>query len=154
MSEKQTQKHKMTVEITAISAQERAELVRRAALDKVSPQEAFMAALATAPNTEDVERSKELAAKFSPIQAKMLSGKPLTAEEKSFIQEHYPELFAIAQRVEQEVKELRNQVKNSSSKEESNRLISEKKMQFMNASKNAPFISFMMPALEAAFRNI
>ena len=141
-----------TVEITVISDLEKAELERRAALDKVSPQEALMAALATAPNNEDVERSKELAAKFGPIQAKMLAGKPLTTEEKSFIQKHYPELAAIGQRVEREVQELRNQVKNSNSKEESSRLIMEKKMQFMNAGKNDSFILFMMPAFDEAFR--
>lgn len=79
-----------TVEITGITDQEKAELERRAAVDKVSPNEAFMAALVTAPNNEDVERSKELAAKFRPIQAKVLAGRPLTAGEKSFMQKHYP----------------------------------------------------------------
>ncbi len=85
-----------TVEITKLSDSDKAELERRAALDKVSPKEALMAALATAPNNDDVERSKALAAKFVPIQNKILSGQKLTPEEKQFLQKHYPRYLSSA----------------------------------------------------------
>lgn len=83
-----------TVEITTLSDSDKAELERRAALDKVNPKEALMAALATAPNNDDVERSKALATKFVPIQNKILSGKELTLDEKQFLQKHYPGYLA------------------------------------------------------------
>lgn len=83
-----------TVEITSLSDSDKAEFERRVALDKISPKEALMAALATAPNNDDVERSKALAAKFAPIQNKILSGKELTSEEKQFLQKYYPGYLA------------------------------------------------------------
>ena len=117
-----------TVEITNLSHADKVELKRRAALDKVSPKEALMAALATAPNDDDVERSKALAAKFAPIQNKVFSGKKLTPEEKQFLQKHYPEFAATAQVTEQAIEQLRNQVKHYGSKEEVSQLITERKI--------------------------
>lgn len=143
-----------TVEITNLSNADKVELERRAALDKVSPKEALMAALTTAPNNDDVERSKALAAKFAPIQNKMFSGKKLTAEEKQFLQKHYPEFATTAQRIEQEIEQLRNQVKHSKSKEDANRLIMEKKIQLMNSGNKDGFLLFMMPAIDEAFQII
>lgn len=140
-----------TVEITNISDANKIELERRAALDKVSPKEALMAALTTAPNNDDVERSKALAAKFAPIQNKMLSGKKLTAEEKQFLQKYYPEFATTARRIEQEIEQLRNQVRHSKSREDANRLIMEKKIQLMNSGKKDGFLLFIMPAIDEAF---
>lgn len=143
-----------TVEIVGISDAEKMELERRAAVDKVTPKEVLAAALASAPNNEDVERSKALSEKFIPIQNKMLAGKPLTPAEKNFMQKNYPEWSAIAQRVEQEVQQLREQIKKSGSSEEANKIIMEKKMQLMNSGKTDGFTVFMVPAIDDVFRMI
>ena len=139
-----------TVEITNLSDADKKEIERRVALDKISPKEVLMAALETAPNNDDVERSEKLAAKFVPIQNKMLSGQQLTTEEKQFLQKYYPEFAATAQRIEQEMVQLSNQVKDAKSKEDASRLIMDKKMQLMSSPQDR-FSLFMIPAVDRNF---
>jgi hypothetical protein len=134
------------------TAQLKASYDYQAFCDTVSPGEVLRAFIETDPNRERVERSKALAAKFRPIQDKMLSGKLLTAEEKSFMQEHFPDWIPIIQRIEQEIQQLRNELRHSSSKEEKDRIITEKKM--LSFSGDGNFSLFMIPAIDAVVRNM
>ncbi|MDR0325494.1 MAG: hypothetical protein LBI19_05290, partial [Oscillospiraceae bacterium] len=131
------------------------ELERRAELAKISPQEALTAFIETDPNRADVERSKALSAKFIPIQQKLRAGKELTPAEKSFIQEHYPEMYAQAMQIEQEVAQLKAQLRNSNSKEEANKIYMQTKMRVMGMAGKDNGLSFgLIPALDNAFRNM
>lgn len=90
------------VEISSIPEWEREVLEQREITNSVSPKEALLAALATAPNSEEVEQNKALAAKASAMQNKILSGQKLTGAEKSFLQNNFPNLAAMANRMELE----------------------------------------------------
>ncbi|MGI6752538.1 MAG: hypothetical protein ACOX4U_08055 [Anaerovoracaceae bacterium] len=140
------------VEISSIPEWEREELERRAIADSVSPKEALLAALATQPNAEEVEQNKALAAKATAMQNKMLSGNKLTGAEKSFLRENFPNLAAMADRMEEEARQLENSLKSSKSKEEANQIYMDAKMRLMNGiGKKDGSILFLMPAIDKAF---
>lgn len=140
------------VEISSIPEWEREVLEQRAIDDSVSPQEALLAALATAPNSEEVEQNKALAAKATAMQNKMLSGQKLTGAEKSFLRENFQNLAAMADRMEQETQQLENSLKGSKSKEEANKIYMDAKMRLMNgAGKKDGSILFLMPAIDKAY---
>lgn len=140
------------VEISSIPEWEREALEQRAIADSVSPKEALLAALATQPNAEEVEQNKALAAKATAIQNKMLSGKKLTGAEKSFLRENFQNLAAMADRMEQEARQLENSLKGSKSKEEANQIYMDAKMRLMNGTgKKDGSILFLMPAIDKAF---
>jgi hypothetical protein len=132
----------------------KAELARRAYWNSVSPAEFLRMFEENDPNRASVEQSKALSAKFVPIQQKLLAGKQLSPAEKSFIQEHYPSLYAQAMKIEQEVEQLKTRLQNSKSKEEANQIYLETKMRVMGAAGKDNGLSFgMIPALDNAFRN-
>ncbi|MEG0777734.1 MAG: hypothetical protein RSG55_02685, partial [Oscillospiraceae bacterium] len=140
------------VEISSIPEWEREVLEQRAIDDSVSPQEALLAALATAPNSEEVEQNKALAAKATAMQNKMLSGQKLTGAEKSFLRENFQNLAAMADRMEQEAQQLENSLKGSKSKEEANKIYMDAKMRLTSGTgKKDGSILFLMPAIEKAF---
>lgn len=108
------------VEISSIPEWERGVLEQRVIDDSASPKEALLAALATQPNAGEVEQNKALAAKATALQNKMLSGNKLTGAEKSFLRENFQNLVEVADRMEQEARQLENSLKSSRSKEETN----------------------------------
>ena len=115
----------------------------------------FIAAFEAAdPNRAEVERSKELGAKATAIQSKMLAGKSITGEEKSFLKEHFPELYAKAMQIEQEVAQLKARLKAAKSKEEAARIYNETKLSLMSGGKNDRGMLLMMPAIDEAYRNL
>jgi len=109
--------------------------------------------IAPGPNDEDVARSIELSKKFVPIQNKMFAGKPLTGAEKQFLQEHYPEFYAKAIQIEQEVAQLKARLKTAKSKEEAARIYNETKLSLMSGGKNDKGILLMAPAIDEAYNN-
>gem|GEM_PF-5027690 len=125
----------------------------RAESQKISINEAYKLFMETAPGNDEVERSKALSAKFIPIQAKMRMGKSLTAEEKGFIREHYPELYAQAMQIEQEVQALKAKLQASGSKEESQRIYMDAKMMAMSAGKDSGIMLCLMPAIDEVYRS-
>lgn len=140
------------VEISSIPEWEREVLEQRAIADSVSPKEALLAALATQPNAEEVEQNKALAAKATAIQNKMLSGNRLTGAEKSFLRENFPNLAAMADRMEQEAAQLKNSLKGSKSKEEANQIYRDAKMRLVNRTgKNDGSLLFLMSAIDNVF---
>lgn len=60
---------------------------------------------------------------LNKITAKLKAGKRLTAEEKSFLLKHAPELYQTAKRVELQRNALKEQLKHAKSKEEVNEVI-------------------------------
>ena len=125
----------------------------RAESQKISINEAYRRFMETAPGNDEVERSKALSAKFIPIQAKMRMGKPLNGEEKAFIREHYPELYAQAMQIEQEIKAFKAKLQTSGSKEESQRICMEAKLMAMSAVKDSGIMLCLIPALDDAYRS-
>lgn len=105
------------------------------------------------PHAAEVERSKQNAAKYGPIQSKMLSGKPLTAEEKSFLRENYPEAYAAAMRIEEEVKMLKSELAGCKSKADADKLVMQKKMQALGRGKDDSIASSLIAAFDEAYRN-
>jgi len=126
----------------------------RAESQKISINEAYRRFMETAPGNEEVERSKALSAKFIPIQAKIRMGKSLNSEEKAFIREHYPELYAQAMQIEQKIQAFKARLKASGSKEESQRIYIEAKMMAMSAGKDGGIMLCLMPAIDNAYHNI
>ena len=114
----------------------------------------FIAAFEAAdPNRAEVERSKELGAKATAIQSKMLAGKSISGQEKSFLKEHFPELYAKAIQIEQEVAQLKARLKTAKSKEEAARIYNETKLSLMSGGKNDKGILLMAPAIDEAYNN-
>lgn len=140
------------VEISSIPEWERGVLEQRVIDDSASPKEALLAALATQPNAKEVEQNKALAAKATAIQNKMLSGNKLTDAEKNFLRENFQNLAAMADRMEQEARQLENSLKGSKSKEEANQIYMDAKMRLVNGTgKKDGSILFLMPAINNAF---
>ena len=140
------------VEISSIPEWEREVLEQREINNSVSPKEALLAALATAPNSEEVEQNKALAAKATAMQNKMLSGQKLTGAEKGFLRDNFPNLAAMADRMEQEVQQLENSLQGSKSKGEANQIYMDAKMRLMSRTcKKDGSILFLMPAIDKAF---
>ena len=140
------------VEISSISEKQREEWDYRHEANSVSPQEAMLAFLATAPNSDEVEESKALGAKYAKIQDKMLSGKKLTGKEMSFLQEHYPQAAALASRMEQESEQLEKRLQSSKSKQEAHQIYTEAKSRLIGgSSKTDGSILFLSAALDEAY---
>ncbi len=82
----------------------------------------------------------------------MRSGQKLTDNEKSFLKENYPDLYAKAMQNEQEAQQFRNQLERAGSKEEAERLYLEKKMQLLaQGGKDGSTIS-TAAAIDAEYR--
>ena len=126
----------------------------RAESRKIGINEAYRRFMETAPGNEEVERSKALSEKFIPIQAKIRMGKSLNGEEKAFIREHYPELYAQAMQIEQEIQAFKARLEASGSKEESQRIYSEAKMMAMSAGKNSGIMLCLMSAIDNVYLSI
>lgn len=117
-----------------------------------TPQEALLAALATAPNSDEVELNKQLAAKATKMQNKLLQGKRLSGEEIRFLREHFPHPAAIADRMEQEVSQLEKGLKGCKSKEEARQVCMNAKSQVMgSANQEDGSVFVLMPALDNAY---
>ena len=117
-----------------------------------TPQEALLAALATAPNSDEVELNKQMAAKATKMQNKLLQGKRLSGEEIRFLREHFPHLAAIADRMEQEVQQLEKGLKVCKSKEEARQVYMNAKSRVMgSANQEDGSILVLMPALDKAY---
>ena len=118
----------------------------------VTPQEALLAALATAPHSDEVEENKALAAKAAKMQDKMLSGQTLTGEEKSFLRANFPQLADMADRMEQEAEQLKKSLEGSKSKDEKYQTYIDAKMRLVSASsKKDGSILFLSAALDEAY---
>lgn len=128
------------------------ELSRRAAYRdslrgvEIKPQERAI-------NPERLAEDKAKAAKYAPIQAKMLSGQTLTAEEKAFLRESYPAAYNNAVQMESEVTNLRNQLGGAQSKEDAQRIYTEALMRNISTDKNN-FNPGMTAALEKVYRSL
>ena len=140
------------VELSSVSQETRDRWEQIEQARSVSPQEAMIGFLETAPHAEEVERSKELGAKASKIQDKMLAGKKLSGEEKKFLREHFPDLAAKAERMEQEAEQLERKLRGCKTKEEAQQAYMDAKMGIMNsASKEDGALLFYIAAIEAAY---
>ena len=118
----------------------------------VTPQEALLAALATAPHSDEVEENKALAAKAAKMQDKMLSGQALTGEEKSFLRANFPQLADMADCMEQEAEQLKKSLEGSKSKDEKYQAYIDAKMRLVSASsKKDGSILFLSAALDKAY---
>lgn len=98
----------------------------------VSPEEAMIGFLATAPHSDEVEEDKQRAARMTKIQDKMLTGQKLTNDEKSFMREFYPEMAAKAEQMEQLAEQVTKRLQNSKSKKESQQIYMEEKMNIVS----------------------
>lgn len=140
------------VEISTISEKQREEWDRRHDLNYVSPQEAMLGFLATAPHADEIEADQARGAKFSKIQDKMLAGKKITGAELKFLQENYPEMAATAKRMEQEAAQLEQKLKGVKTKNGKYQSYMEAKMRIMNsASKDDGDFLYLSAALDEAY---
>jgi len=140
------------VELDSVSEWQRDRWERREQANSVSPHEAMIGFMATDPNAESVERSKQMAAKYAPIQQKMLAGKKLTGEEKAFLQENYPAIAAIAERMEQEAEQLERSLQRCESKDEARQVYMEAKTRIMGtANKEDSSVLFLLPTLDRVY---
>lgn len=141
------------VELSSLNDAEKNDLIGRAKSRLCSREEIVIGLLATAPNNDDVERSKALAEKFRPIQDKMLAGKKLTAQEMNFLRENYPEFAATAERMEAEAKALEQKLKACKDPKDAQRVFTEAKTRIMSgASKKDGSILFLSAALDEAYK--
>ena len=140
------------VELSSISEEQRERWEYRHEANSVSPQEAMLAFLATAPHSDEVEENKALAAKAAKMQDKMLSGQTLTGEEKSFLRANFPQLADMADRMEQEAEQLKKSLEGSKSKDEKYQTYIDAKMRLVSASsKKDGSILFLSAALDEAY---
>lgn len=140
------------VEVSSVSEQERQRWEHQEQINSISPAEAYIMFSASDPHAEEIEQNKALAAKAAKIQDKMLAGKQLSGEEKSFLQEHYPALAAMASRMEQEAAQLEQKLQGSTSKEEARQIYMDTKIALMSgSSKEDSSILFLMAALDETF---
>jgi hypothetical protein len=132
-------------------AQRRAD---RDAMRGVSIEEARQSMEDSHPMAASVAASKERAEKGRPIYNKAMSGQPLTEAEKSFLREHYPEVYAQAIRIEQEVNMLKSQMSSCKTKEDAQNLLMQRKAALLSGGKNDPSAMLLVSALDGAFRNL
>ena len=125
---------------------------QREQANSVSPEEAMIGFMATAPHSEEIELDKQRAAEFTKIQSKMLAGKKLSGEEKKFLQEHYPEHAARAQMIEAEAEQLERSLKNCKSKDEAQQVYMDAKTRAMGgAGREDGSILLLLPALDKTY---
>ena len=130
------------------------EMERRSALKKVSLADFAKLFYENDPNRAEMERDAERAKKFVPIQNKMFAGKPLSGAEKQFLQEHYPEFYAKAVQIEQEVAQLKAKLKAAKSKEEASQIYLDTKMRLIGDGKDPASVFFTGPAIDAAYQSM
>lgn len=140
------------VEISSLTEKQVDELNHWHDIMSVSPQEAMIGFLATAPNSDEVEEDKQRAARMSKIQDKMLAGQKLTNDEKSFMREHYPEMAAKADQMEQVAEQLAKRLQGSKSKKESQQIYMEEKLNIVSQldPKDGSAL-FLMAAIDNAY---
>jgi hypothetical protein len=126
----------------------------RDAMRGVSIEEARQSMADSHPMAASVAASKERAEKGRPIYNKAMSGQPLTEAEKSFLREHYPEVYAQAMRIEQEVNMLKSQMRSCKTKEDAQNLLMQRKAALLSGGKNDPSAMLLVSALDGAFRNL
>ena len=140
------------VELSSVSQDTRDRWEHIEQARSVSPQEAMLAFLATAPHSDEVEENKALAAKAAKMQDKMLSGQALTGEEKSFLRANFPMLADMADRMDQEAEQLKKSLEGSKSKDEKYQTYIDAKMRLVSASsKKDGSILFLSAALDEAY---
>ena len=140
------------VELSSISEETRQKWNDREEILSISPGEAYILFAAADPNAESVERSKALGARCAKIQDKMLAGKKLSGAEKEFLREHFPEMAAKAERMEQEAEQLKKKLQGCTSKEEAQQAYMDAKMRVMGgASKEDGSVLFYFAALDATY---
>ena len=106
------------VELSSVPEWQRERWEQREQANSVSPEEAMIGFMATAPHSEEIELDKQRAAVFTKIQNKMLAGKKLSGEEKKFLQEHYPAHAARAQMIDAEPEQLEKSLKKFKTKDQ------------------------------------
>lgn len=117
-----------------------------------TPYEAMIGFMAADPHAEEVERSKELGAKFEKLQNKMLAGQKLTGEEKKFLRENYPEMASKAERMEQEAEQLEKRLRAAKSKDDSQRIYMEAKMNVLSElDKKDGSALFLLAAIDETY---
>lgn len=140
------------VELSSVPEWQRERWERREQANSVSPEDAMIGFMATAPHSEEIELDKQRAAEFTKIQNKMLAGKKLSGEEKKFLQEHYPEHAARAEMIEAEAEQLERSLKNCKSKDEAQQVYMNAKTRAMGgAGRKDGSILLLLPALDKAY---
>ena len=140
------------VELSSVPEWQRERWEQREQANSVSPEEAMIGFMATAPHSEEIELDKQRAAVFAKIQNKMLAGKKLSGKEKKFLQEHYPEHAARANMIEAEAEQLERSLKNCKSKDEVQQVYMNTKTRAMgSASRDDGSILLLLPALDNTY---
>jgi len=140
------------VELDSVSEWQRDRWERREQANSVSPQEAMIGFMATDPHAESIELNKQMAAKATKMQNKMLQGKRLSGEEISFLREHFPHLAAIADCMEQEAAQLEKSLQDCESRVEARQVYMEAKTRVMGtANKEDGSILCLMPTLDRVY---
>lgn len=140
------------VEISSLTDAQVEELNHWHDLQLVSPQEAMIGFLATAPHADEIEENKKLAAKCEKIQNKMLSGQKLKPDEKIFLRENYPELAAKAEQMELQAEQLEKQLKARKSNDAANKIYLEAKMNVLSGlNEKDGSALFILAALDETF---
>ena len=140
------------VELSSISEQMRDNWEQIEQARSVSPKEAMIGFMATAPHADEIEEDKARAAKFAKIQDKMLAGKKITGAEFKFLKENYPQLAATATRMEQEAAQLEQKLRGSKTKEGKHQSYVDAKMKVMSSmSKDGGDFMFLSAALDEAY---
>lgn len=139
------------VELSSVPEWKRERWEREQA-NSVSPEEAMIGFMATAPHSEEIELDKQRAAVFTKIQNKMLAGKKLSGKEKKFLQEHYPEHAARAEMIEAQAEQLERSLKSCKSKDEAQQVYMDAKTRAMSGSgRGDGSILLLLPALDHAY---
>lgn len=134
------------VELSSVPEWQRERWERREQANSVSPEDAMIGFMATAPHSEEIELDKQRAAEFTKIQNKMLAGKKLSGEEKKFLQEHYPEHAARAEMIEAEAEQLERSLKNCKSKDEAQQVYMNAKTRAMGGGRQKRWLNFAVAA--------
>ena len=141
------------VKLSSISEETRQFWNDRLEANTISPGEAMILFEAADPNAETVEKNKELAAKATKLQNKMLSGKTLTGKEKKFLRDNnFTWLADMADRMEAEAEQLKTQLARCKSKDQARQAYMNAKMRAMGASgKNDGSFLFLSAALDETY---
>jgi len=112
------------------------------------PAEVVWSFLNSDPHKEEIEQAHVLGAEAVKIRAKMQRGELPNNEEMDFLKEHFPELYMSAKRIEQEMNQLRKQLKNCDTREEKSKVILQKMSQLAGIAKKDPgHAQFMLAAI-------
>ena len=141
------------VELSSISEETREQWNNHLDWDTVSPGEVMLLFKDADPHLEDVERSKELGKVYAKLQNKLLSGKTLTGKEKSWLRENnYAALADIADRMEQEAKQLKMQLARCKSKDQARQVYINAKARLVGgADKNDGSALFLSAVLDETY---